>query len=138
MTGLSLDKAGGHFILRRQRRDSTRGSISLTPNELLTLAEMAPSLRQQALAIVYSSQDTSSAEAIIATDVFDFQLRLEALETKLLLMVQVGTTGSSTISHALSRELADRLGREIPPILPSAVFLSAKVDRQALGHAVRF
>jgi hypothetical protein len=42
MTGLSLDKAGGHFILRRQRRDGTRGSISLTPNELLTLAEMAP------------------------------------------------------------------------------------------------
>jgi hypothetical protein len=119
MTGLSLDKAGDHFSLRRQRRDGTRASMLLTPAELLTLAELAPSLRQQALAIMYPSQDTSSAEAIMAMDVFDFQLQLEALETKLLLMMRVGTTGNNTVVYALSRDLADRLAREIPEILPS-------------------
>jgi hypothetical protein len=51
-------------------------------------------------------------------DVFDFQLQLESLDAKLLLMLQLGTTGSSTVAYALSRIQADRLVREISRRLP--------------------
>lgn len=53
MTGLSIDPAKDHFVLRREREDRDKASISLTPLELLTLAEMAPSLHQKAVAMLY-------------------------------------------------------------------------------------
>ena len=117
MTGLSIDPVGDHFILRRDRADGENASISLTPEEMLTLAEMAPSLRQQALRMIYP-QGTSSVQAIMAMDVFDFQLRPEVLEAKLLLMLRLGTTGSSSVAYAFSRTLVDRLAREISLHLP--------------------
>lgn len=117
MSGLSLDPAADHFVLRRERPDGTKATISLTPVEMLTLAEMAPLLRQKAFAMLYPSQNT--VEPITAMDVFDFQLRVEALETKLLLILRLGKTGSSNVAYALSRSLADRLAREIAVLLPS-------------------
>lgn len=117
MAGLSIDPAKDHFVLRREREDGDKASVSLTPLELLTLAEMAPSLRQQAMAMLYP-QNRSSAEAIVAMDVFDFQIEPEVLESKLLLMLRLGATGSSNAAYAFPRVLADRLLREISLHLP--------------------
>lgn len=117
MAGLSLDPATDHFVLRRERPDGSKETISLNPVELLTLAEMAPLLRQKAFAMLYPSQNT--VEPITAMDVFDFQLRLEALEAKLLLILRLGNAGSSTVAYALSRAIAGRLVQEIAALLPS-------------------
>jgi hypothetical protein len=117
MTGLSLDPAADHFVLRRERPDGTKATISLTPVEMLTLAEMAPLLRQKAFAMLYPSQNT--VEPVMAMDIFDFQLHLEVHEAKLLLRLRLGTTGSSSVAYALSQSLADRLTREIAALLPS-------------------
>jgi hypothetical protein len=119
MTGLSLDRAADHFVLRNERPDGTKATMSLTPIEILTLAEMAPTMRQQALAMMYPSQNKSSVEAIMAMDVFDFQLRPEVREAKLLLMLRLGKTGSSAVAYALLRSLADRLARAIAALVPS-------------------
>jgi hypothetical protein len=117
MTGLSLDRAQDHFVLRRERPDGSKATISLNPLEILTLAEMVPNLRQQAFAMMYPSADRSTVDPIVAMDVFDFQLQAEVLQSKLLLMLRLGTTGSSTAAYAFSRSLADRLAKEISPLL---------------------
>jgi hypothetical protein len=121
MPGLSIDRANDHFVLRRERPDGTKASIALNPTEIVTLAEMVPSLRQQAFAMMYPSADTSSVYPIVAMDVFDFQLQAEVLQSKLLLMMRLGTTGSSSVAYAFSRSLADRLAKTIPPLLTPMV-----------------
>lgn len=42
----------------------------------------------------------------MAMNVFDFQLQPEVLESKLFLMLRLGTTGSSSVAYAFSRSLA--------------------------------
>lgn len=117
MTGLSLDPAGDHFVLRSAKPDGTTATMPLSADEVLTLAEMAPTLRQQALMMVHPLQNKSTAVAVMAMDVFDFQLRPEMLETKLLLLLRLGNLGNSTVAYALSPNQANHLAQSIPPLL---------------------
>ena len=39
MAGLSLDPAGDHFVLRSSKEDGTASSITLSPLEVLTIAD---------------------------------------------------------------------------------------------------
>jgi hypothetical protein len=119
MARLNLYPATDHFILRREKPDGTKEAMSLTPLEILTLAEMVTTLRQQAFAMMYPLENTASAQAVMTLEIRNFQLRPEIQEAKLILNVQLGNTDSRTVAYALSRSLADRLAREIAVLLPS-------------------
>jgi hypothetical protein len=114
--GLSLDRVGDHFILRNVKSDGTTTIMSLSTEEVGTLAARAPTLQMMATAD-HSLQNRSSVVPVVAMDVFDFQLRPEMLQTKILLLLRLGTHGSSTAAYALSPSQAERLAYSIPPLL---------------------
>jgi hypothetical protein len=127
--GLSvLPTADNSFTLRRVTPEGNKTEIVLSADDVLTLAEMAPTLRQQALTLLHPLRNTTSVVAMYAMDVFDFQLQQEMLGTKLLLLLKLGSSGSSTAAYALSPDLADRLAQSIPPFL--AKMRSVKPPRQ--------
>ena len=117
MSGLSLDPAGNHFVLRNEKPDGTTATMSLSPDEVVTLAAMVPTMIQTAMAMIRPLQSRSSATAIAAMDVFDFQLRPEMLQTRLLLLLRLGISGSSNAAYALSADQAERLSQRIPPLV---------------------
>jgi len=52
MSGLSLDPAGNHFVLRNEKPDGTTATMSLSPDEVVTLAAMVPTMIQTAMAMI--------------------------------------------------------------------------------------
>jgi hypothetical protein len=115
MAGLSLDTSPeGDFVLRRETQDGATDSLSLTAIEVLTLADLAASLRQQATARMRETTgSTLSDMAVSATPIFDFQIGVEMLGENLLLFLKLGTSGSSTAAYALPLNLAERLALTI-------------------------
>jgi hypothetical protein len=130
MAGLSLDPSPeGDFVLRRETEEGIRDSLSLTALEVLTLADLASTLRQQATARMRETTGSKLSDmAVAATPIADFQTQIEMLGENLLLFLKLGTTGSSTAAYALPLNLAERLSAEIRKHLESA--RSEKQSRQ--------
>jgi hypothetical protein len=68
MSGLSLDPAGDHFILRKE----DGATLPLSPLELLTIADMIPTLRQMAVMMLHPQSNKGGLTPIVAMDVADF------------------------------------------------------------------
>jgi hypothetical protein len=117
MTGLSLDPAGDHFTLRSTKEDGTVATMPLSPLEVLTIADMVPTLRQMAVMMLHPQSNKGGLTPIAAMDVADFRSEPEALGERLLLLMQLGTGGTSTSAVASPKNLAERLAQELPPRL---------------------
>jgi len=110
---LSLDPTGDHFVLRSTKDDGSTATIPLSPMEVLTIADMAPTCRQMALTMLNPQPNRGTITPIASMDVANFQLEPEMLGEKLILLLQLGPTGSSTSALAFPNSLAERLAREI-------------------------
>jgi hypothetical protein len=118
MIGIRVDRIGDQFVLRSVKSDGTTTTMPLSTEEVATLAAMAPTLLQM-VAADHSLQNRSSVVPVVAMDVFDLQLRAEMLQTKILMLLRLGTHGSGTAAYVLSPSQAKRLAHTIPLLLQS-------------------
>jgi hypothetical protein len=119
MTGIRLDRTADHFVLRSVKSDGTTTTMPLSSEEVATLAAMAPTLLQMVAAADPSLRNRSSVVPVVAMEVFDFQVRPEMLQAKILLLLRLGTDGSGTAAYAFSPSQAKRLAHTISPLLQS-------------------
>jgi hypothetical protein len=114
--GLSLDPHGKDFVLRRVTTDGNTKEIILSASDVLTLTAMVPAINQ----LVFSRlrpKNTGTVRTVLVPDVAGVVLHQEFLGDKMLLTLQLGTTGSSQATFAFSHDVAARLAEDIPPYL---------------------
>jgi hypothetical protein len=111
MPGLSLSPQSEGFLLRRETAEGIHDSLLLTALDVLTLADLAPSLRQQAMDQIRISTGSSSPElAETAIPVTDFDISEEMLGEHLILLLRLG---SHTAAFALPLKMAEQLSSVI-------------------------
>jgi hypothetical protein len=107
MVGIRVDRTGDHFVLRSEKSDGATTTMPLSTEEVAALAAMAPTLLQMVAADRPFVTKQISAVPVAAMDVFDLQLRAEMLQTKILMLLRLGTHGSGTAVYAFSPSQAN-------------------------------
>ncbi|HEX3496387.1 MAG TPA: hypothetical protein VHT02_04285 [Methylocella sp.] len=113
---LSLYPYGEDFVLFRVTAGGNTTEVILSASEVLTLIARVPALSQQVLSR-FRPENTGTVRAVLVPDVAGVVLHQELLGEKMLLTLQLGTTGSSQATFAFSHDVAARLAEDIPPYL---------------------
>jgi hypothetical protein len=108
--GLTLDPKGDDFILRHTAADGKTRSLSLSDNDVLSLAQSAPVLRDRILA--KRNPAGGGFSAVYATPVVQIGLAPDALGENILLTM-VAPSGAQ-VTFGLPRHIAQHLAERLP------------------------
>ena len=122
--GLSLDPKGDDFILRRTSAAGKTMGMTLSDEDVLTLAQSAPLFRDRILS--KRTPEAGAISAVFVTPVERAHLTVDILENNVLLTM-IAPSGAS-IGFSLPEEIARLLVERMPVYL--AQLRAAKPTRQ--------
>ena len=110
---LTLEASGDNFILRRAGSDGKISEIALTDRDVLTLAQMSTTLKQQLLA--RHSPTGGAISAVVAADVVQIALNTDAMQDRVLLTLIApgGSQATYALPEIVAKLLADHLPKHI-------------------------
>lgn len=112
MTGLSLDPAGDHFVLRSVKPDGTSTTMPLSVDDVVTLVAIAPALSQQVFARLHP-EGGEKPGAIIAANVAQVKFHPERLGEMLLMSLLFDTSGNCQATFAFPLDLAAQMAEDV-------------------------
>ncbi len=106
---ISLDEDGDNFVLTRTQPDGTTTSITLSPQNVMTLAQSAPLFRERVLSRIYPLG--GGVSPVFATVTAQARVAPDALGEAILLTLIAPNGAGVTfeIAPSLARELAERI-----------------------------
>jgi hypothetical protein len=111
---LSLDEEDDAFVLKQTHSDGTVIAMRLSDEDLMSLAQSAPTFAQKALS-KHTLPDESGMSPVIVTEVVRVGLHGDALGENILLTLFAPSGANQT--YALSDDIVDALGNRLPAYL---------------------
>jgi hypothetical protein len=108
--GLTLDSKGNDFIMRRTTANGRTAGITLSDDDVLTLAQSAPLLRNRILS--KRTPGGGSVSAVFVTPVVQIHLTVDVLEENILLTM-IDRSGAQT-AFSLPDDIARHIAERIP------------------------
>jgi hypothetical protein len=120
MPKLTLEEDGVNFVLRSANEAGSTNSLTLSADDILTLAQSIPSLRDRVLA--RRSPAGGSVSAVVMTDVAQIALNtdLHRSEVHLTMIDRHGAQAGYALPPKVARLLADRLPLRVAEIEAAA------------------
>ena len=110
VSGLDLIEDGGDFRLSVTDETGNTTSVRLTPHQVLTLAQSAPSFRERILAP--HNPSGGAVQAVVATPVVQIGLNQDSLGEEILLTLIAPNGARAT--YAIPLHIAEHLVERLP------------------------
>ncbi len=123
-TGLKLEEDGSDFVLSVTAKDGAISTVRLTEDQMMTLSQSAPGIRERIL--LRRSPEGADVSAVIVTPVNRIGIQPDSLGESVLLTLQSATQGRMV--YGLSPQIARLILEHLPPSL--AEIESARPTRQ--------